>query len=191
MNTGGYFLGEHPTEVLGKKVRYGLNTLPNAPAWVRYGRDAGTQTRGVTSVRSPIIHRYPTEHTLLHRSDRSSSAVDDRFPVHDVDSLKTDLFPMLCIWSLALVAGWEPCNLHDLCSTCFLRWMLYRANPARPITTASEELDDLGHDLSDLSDLSEVYIHPGRSVACVHGCTLPPYRLCFASASSLDVRLKM
>ena len=55
---------------------------------------------------------------------------------------------MLCIWSLALVAGWEPCNLHDLCSTCFLRWMLYRANPARPITTASEELDDLDHDLN-------------------------------------------
>ena len=31
---------------------------------------------------------------------------------------------------------------------------LYCADPAQPLTTAGEELDDLDHDLSDLSDLT-------------------------------------
>ena len=32
--------------------------------------------------------------------------------------------------------------------------VLYYTDPAQPLTTAREDLDDLAHDLSDLSDLS-------------------------------------
>ena len=33
---------------------------------------------------------------------------------------------------------------------------LYYEDPVQPLTTAGEEVDDLDHDVSDLSDLSEV-----------------------------------
>ena len=35
---------------------------------------------------------------------------------------------------------------------------MYYVDPARPLTTAGEQPDDLDHDLSDLSNLSEVCI---------------------------------
>ena len=42
----------------------------------------------------------------------------------------------------ARVAGWEPYNLHHLAhaSSCLF---MYYADPAQPLTSASEELDDL------------------------------------------------
>ena len=40
---------------------------------------------------------------------------------------------------------------------------LYHANPALPLTTAGEELDDLD-DLSDLSDLSVPRVNASHSV---------------------------
>ena len=47
-------------------------------------------------------------------------------------------------------------NLHDLL-LAHVAWVgLYYADPTQPLTTADEELNDLGHDLSDLSELSEV-----------------------------------
>ena len=39
------------------------------------------------------------------------------------------------------------CMIYRMCSALDL----YHADPAQPLTTAGEELDDLGHDLSDLS----------------------------------------
>ena len=36
--------------------------------------------------------------------------------------------------------------------------VLYYTDPAQPLTTAREELDDLDHDLSDLPDLSEAWM---------------------------------
>ena len=46
--------------------------------------------------------------------------------------------------------------MHDL-ARAFLGW-LYDTDPAQPSASAGEELDDLDHDLSDLSadSLSEV-----------------------------------
>ena len=35
---------------------------------------------------------------------------------------------------------------------------LYCTDPAQPLTTAGEELDDLDHHLSDLSDLSGFFL---------------------------------
>ena len=65
----------------------------------------------------------------------------------------------LCdLYDLAHAAGWEPYNLHDILIG-HASWvgsaLRTYADPAQPLTTAGEELDDRGHDLSDLSDLSE------------------------------------
>ena len=70
----------------------------------------------------------------------------------------------LLILAVAHVAEWGPHNLHDLvCSTCFpagldlyyCRMQILHNRSQRQVRI----LDDLGHDqshLSDLSDLSEV-----------------------------------
>ena len=62
---------------------------------------------------------------------------------------KADLFP---IWyALPHGAGWDRYNVHDLQSHMLPRLDLYCADPAQPLTAAGEALDDLNHDLSDLS----------------------------------------
>ena len=42
---------------------------------------------------------------------------------------------------------------------------LYYADPAQPLTTAGEELDDLDRDLSDLSTLVRFDVGAGRRLA--------------------------
>ena len=60
------------------------------------------------------------------------------------------LFPIL--YDLALVC-WDSCSLHDLLdATCFFGGLdTYDVVPARPLTTAVGELDDLSVDGSDRS----------------------------------------
>ena len=61
---------------------------------------------------------------------------------------QADIFSIL--YDLAHhVAGWEPYNLHDKPMSPGLD--LYYADPAQPLTTAGEELDDSDRYLSDLS----------------------------------------
>ena len=52
-----------------------------------------------------------------------------------------DLFSIL--YYLVHVAGWDG-------------WICTMENLAQPLTTAGEELDDLDHDLSDLSEVGTI-----------------------------------
>ena len=45
------------------------------------------------------------------------------------------------MYDLAPVAGWEPSDLHDLGHVFRVGFMSYR-DPAQPLTTAGEGLDD-------------------------------------------------
>ena len=61
----------------------------------------------------------------------------------------------LCdLYDLPHAAGWESYDLHDIL-TSHVSWdgpaLHTYADPAQPLTTAGEELDDLYHDLSGLS----------------------------------------
>ena len=59
---------------------------------------------------------------------------------------------------------------------------LYYADHAQPLTTAGEELDDVDHVLSDLSDLSEVWkdtvfsYDPVKDVYLLYFRSVPPVR---------------
>ena len=54
-----------------------------------------------------------------------------------------------------LPGGGRRICMYLLCRSCFLGLLdLYCTDRAQPLTTAGEDLDDLDHDLSDLSDLS-------------------------------------
>ena len=57
---------------------------------------------------------------------------------------------MYDLCDLAHVAGWDKYNLHDLAQVSWVGSVLI-GDPAQPLTTAGEALDDLDHDLSDLS----------------------------------------
>ena len=52
---------------------------------------------------------------------------------------------------LAHVVGWELYNLHDLVRLSWVGSVLRYTDPAQPLTTAGKEMDDIDHDLSDLS----------------------------------------
>ena len=52
--------------------------------------------------------------------------------------------------NLVHVARWDPHNLYDLAHVSWVGSVLYRSC-TQPLTTATEELDDLDHELSDLS----------------------------------------
>ena len=58
------------------------------------------------------------------------------------------------MYNLVHVAEWETYDLHDFAHVSWVGSVLQNADPAQPLTTAGDELDDLDHDLSDLCELS-------------------------------------
>ena len=61
--------------------------------------------------------------------------------LHDLDVLRADRF--LDLYFLARVAGWEPCHPHHPAHGMDM----YHADPAQPLITAGEDLEDLDRDL--------------------------------------------
>ena len=64
------------------------------------------------------------------------------------------------MYGLAHLAGWDSYNLHGL-ALVFLSWICatMQLDPAQPLTTAGEELDDLSVDRSDRSCPSVRGVH--------------------------------
>ena len=60
------------------------------------------------------------------------------------------------LYDPAHAAGWDPYNPHELAHVCWVRSVLFRFCTAQPLATAGGELDDLDHDLSDLSEVWNV-----------------------------------
>ena len=88
--------------------------------------------------------------TRQHITPRNNDLYD-MFPLQDLD-LSRKICPRI-LYDLPHVAGRDLYDLHDLYSTGFPGWICNRQDPAQPLTTAGEELDELDHDLSDLSEV--------------------------------------
>ena len=71
---------------------------------------------------------------------------DDRFPLHDLD-LPRQIYSRSCLYTSRckhMLPGGTRIICMIYCSTRFLRWISYYADPAQPLTTAGEEeLDDI------------------------------------------------
>ena len=63
-----------------------------------------------------------------------------------------DLYDLYGLYDLAHVVGWEQHILYDL-QHIVPGLDLYYTDPAQHLITAGQDLDDLDHDLPDLSDM--------------------------------------
>ena len=136
-----------------------------------YGEDVDTcgMSVGISfafslSGRGGVLCVRKQDNTMLHCGGRKTCTPQtddlcdlhdlyDLFQLHDLDLPgKADRLSILC--DLAHVAGWEPYNLHDLARVSWVGLVHYTDAAQQALTTAGEELDDIDHELSDLSDLS-------------------------------------
>ena len=80
------------------------------------------------------------------------------------------MYGLYDLYDLALVAGWEPYNLHDIGMTYFLRPICnIPTDPAQHIITAGEDLDDISVD--DLSvRRAQQFNHSITEIARLLGC---------------------
>ena len=95
--------------------------------------------------------------THKHSSYRTDDLHDlyDLFPLRGLDLSGRANRYIPDLYDLAHVAGREPCNLRDL-APCFLVGPVPYRSCTTSHNTAGEELDDLDHDLSDLSVRGDV-----------------------------------